>query len=71
MFAPGIALGHVIGRFGCLLAGCCYGLPTELPWSITFTDPFASSPLLVTGARALELVVEAAQQEATDIHHNV
>ena len=42
MFAPGIALGHVIGRFGCLLAGCCYGLPTELPWSITFTDTFAS-----------------------------
>ena len=25
LFAPGIALGHVIGRFGCLLAGCCYG----------------------------------------------
>jgi len=43
MFAPGIALGHVIGRFGCLFAGCCYGLPTELPWSITFTDTFASS----------------------------
>jgi len=43
MFAPGIALGHVIGRFGCLFAGCCYGRPTELPWSITFTDTFASS----------------------------
>ena len=25
MFAPGIALGHVIGRLGCLMAGCCYG----------------------------------------------
>src|SRR5262249_8340901 len=23
VFAPGIALGHVIGRFGCLFAGCC------------------------------------------------
>ncbi len=43
MFAPGIALGHVIGRFGCLLAGCCYGRPTDLPWGITFTDPFAAS----------------------------
>ncbi len=25
VFAPGIALGHVIGRLGCLLAGCCFG----------------------------------------------
>jgi phosphatidylglycerol:prolipoprotein diacylglycerol transferase len=43
VFAPGIALGHVIGRFGCLFAGCCYGKPTKLPWGITFTDPFAAS----------------------------
>jgi phosphatidylglycerol---prolipoprotein diacylglyceryl transferase len=42
MFAPGIALGHVIGRLGCLMAGCCYGLPTTKPWGITFTDPFAA-----------------------------
>ena len=27
-FAPGIALGHVVGRFGCFFAGCCYGKPT-------------------------------------------
>ncbi|MFH1830116.1 MAG: prolipoprotein diacylglyceryl transferase [Pseudomonadota bacterium] len=25
VFAPGIALGHAIGRIGCFLAGCCYG----------------------------------------------
>jgi phosphatidylglycerol:prolipoprotein diacylglycerol transferase len=43
VFAPGIALGHVIGRFGCLFAGCCYGKPTTVPWAITFTDPFAAS----------------------------
>lgn len=43
LFAPGIALGHVIGRFGCLLAGCCYGRPTGLPWAITFTDPVAAA----------------------------
>ena len=42
LFAPGIALGHVIGRFGCLLAGCCYGRPTDVPWAITFTDPVAA-----------------------------
>jgi phosphatidylglycerol---prolipoprotein diacylglyceryl transferase len=43
VFAPGIALGHVIGRFGCLFAGCCYGRPTTRPWGITFTDPYAAS----------------------------
>jgi phosphatidylglycerol:prolipoprotein diacylglycerol transferase len=43
LFAPGIALGHVIGRFGCLLAGCCYGRPTDMPWGLTFTDPVAFS----------------------------
>jgi phosphatidylglycerol:prolipoprotein diacylglycerol transferase len=41
LFAPGIALGHVIGRFGCLLAGCCYGKPTHVPWAVTFTSPDA------------------------------
>jgi phosphatidylglycerol:prolipoprotein diacylglycerol transferase len=43
LFAPGIALGHVIGRFGCLLAGCCYGRPTSMPWAVTFTDPVAAA----------------------------
>src|SRR5215831_12068622 len=43
VFAPGIALGHVVGRFGCFFAGCCYGKPTTLPWGITFTDPFAQT----------------------------
>jgi phosphatidylglycerol:prolipoprotein diacylglycerol transferase len=43
VFAPGIALGHVVGRLGCLFAGCCYGKPTSVPWAITFTDPFAAA----------------------------
>ncbi|MSO48732.1 MAG: prolipoprotein diacylglyceryl transferase [Acidobacteria bacterium] len=43
LMAPGIALGHVIGRFGCLLAGCCYGRPTDVPWAITFTNPLAAT----------------------------
>ena len=42
IFAPGIALGHVIGRFGCLFAGCCFGRPTDVPWAITFHSEFAA-----------------------------
>jgi phosphatidylglycerol:prolipoprotein diacylglycerol transferase len=42
VFAPGIALGHVIGRFGCLLAGCCFGRDAVgVPWAITFHNQFA------------------------------
>src|SRR5919199_751609 len=40
VFAPGIALGHVIGRMGCLFAGCCFGRPTSVPWAITFHNEF-------------------------------
>jgi len=38
VFAPGIAAGHAIGRLGCLAAGCCWGIPTHLPWAITFRN---------------------------------
>jgi phosphatidylglycerol:prolipoprotein diacylglycerol transferase len=43
VFAPGIALGHVTGRLGCLAAGCCYGKPTDMPWAIVFTNPLAAA----------------------------
>jgi phosphatidylglycerol:prolipoprotein diacylglycerol transferase len=43
VFAPGIALGHVVGRMGCFFAGCCYGKPTSVPWAITFRDPYAAA----------------------------
>ena len=43
VFAPGIALGHVTGRLGCLAAGCCYGKPTDVPWGIVFTNPLAAA----------------------------
>jgi len=39
--APGIALGHSIGRLGCFSAGCCWGLECQRPWAVTFTDPEA------------------------------
>jgi phosphatidylglycerol:prolipoprotein diacylglycerol transferase len=43
VFAPGIALGHIVGRLGCLMAGCCFGRPTSVPWAITFHDPAAAA----------------------------
>ncbi len=43
---PYVALGQVFGRIGCFLAGCCYGIPTDLPWGIAATNPLsATTPL--------------------------
>lgn len=38
LFAPGLAIGHGIGRLGCFAAGCCWGRPTRLPWGVKFTS---------------------------------
>jgi len=42
-FAPGLAFGHILGRFGCFSAGCCYGKPTSHFWGVTFTNPLAAA----------------------------
>ena len=42
-FAPGLALGHAIGRLGCFAAGCCFGKETHHWWGVTFTNPLANS----------------------------
>lgn len=44
LYAP---LLQSISRFGCFLAGCCYGLPTHLPWGIIYTHAESLAPLHV------------------------
>jgi phosphatidylglycerol:prolipoprotein diacylglycerol transferase len=34
--APALSLGHLWGRIGCFMAGCCYGSPSDLPWAVSF-----------------------------------
>lgn len=40
--APAFALGIAIGRLGCFAAGCDFGKPSHLPWSVTFRNPAAA-----------------------------
>jgi len=42
LIAPAGMLGLALGRIGCLLNGCCYGGPSELPWAVSF--PQGSPP---------------------------
>ena len=34
----GVAAAVAIGRLGCFVGGCCYGIPTHVPWGIDFGD---------------------------------
>lgn len=36
-YAFTIPLGIAVQRVGCLVAGCCYGKPTSLPWGISYS----------------------------------
>lgn len=44
ILAPSVAIGQAIGRWGCFFAGCCYGVKTDVPWAIVFTDPNSLAP---------------------------
>ncbi len=35
--APGMSVGYAFGRLGCHLSGDgCYGIPSDLPWAVTY-----------------------------------
>lgn len=36
LIAPSVPLGYAFARIGCFLNGCCYGVPTDLPWGVVF-----------------------------------
>ncbi len=45
-YAPGIALGHAVGRMGCLFAGCCYGVPVSAhhPFAVVYPPESLAAP---------------------------
>ncbi len=38
--APALGMGIALMRVGCFLAGCCFGIATDLPWGVVY--PIAS-----------------------------
>lgn len=44
---PALVFGHALGRIGCLLAGCCYGKPTEMFWGIHLHNQFRHPTQLI------------------------
>jgi len=45
LVAPAIILGQAVGRVGCTINGCCYGIETSLLWGISYTHPDSLAPL--------------------------
>lgn len=42
VIAPGLAMGHAVGRIGCFAAGCCWGRECGRAWAVTFSNPAAN-----------------------------
>ena len=38
LLAAPTLLGMAVGRFGCIMHGCCYGKICEVPWSFTYPE---------------------------------
>jgi phosphatidylglycerol:prolipoprotein diacylglycerol transferase len=45
VIAPGIILAQAVGRVGCTINGCCYGIETHLPWAVVYTHPESFAPI--------------------------
>lgn len=47
LVAPSVILAQAVGRVGCTINGCCYGVeaPAWLPWSVVYTQPESYAPL--------------------------
>lgn len=52
---PPLTIGHAIGRFGCFLAGCCYGKETDLFWGIFLHEAWRHPTQLLEFASLLAL----------------
>jgi phosphatidylglycerol:prolipoprotein diacylglycerol transferase len=56
---PALAVGHAIGRIGCLLVGDDYGRPTGLPWGMAFPEGLPPTDVPVHPTQVYEAIALA------------
>lgn len=55
-FAPTIPIGHALGRIGCLMSGCCYGVPYNGFFSVVYLKSANANTPLNVSLFAVQLV---------------
>ncbi len=59
IYIPVIPLAHAFGRIGCLLTGCCYGIPYNGPGAVTYTESlFAPRQAALFPVQGIEAATE-------------
>lgn len=58
--APALALSYAVGRVGCLLNGDDYGVPTDLPWAMSFPKGSPPTEQLVHPTQIYEILMSLA-----------
>ncbi|HSW58532.1 MAG TPA: prolipoprotein diacylglyceryl transferase [Dehalococcoidales bacterium] len=58
LIAPGIILSQAIGRVGCTIAGCCYGIESRSPIAVIYNHPesFAPNGIPVLPTQVFEII---------------
>jgi phosphatidylglycerol:prolipoprotein diacylglycerol transferase len=55
--SPSLVLGYAIGRIGCFLVGDDYGIPSNLPWAISFPKGLPPTTERVHPTQLYEVIV--------------
>ncbi len=54
---PIVPICQVIGRLGCFLAGCCQGIPSDVPWALSYQNGLYPAYVKVHPAPLYEMFV--------------
>src|SRR5687768_15562641 len=53
MFAFALPAGEAVGRLGCMVGGCCYGIGTTVPWAVFQHSEWRHPTQLYSSAAAI------------------
>ncbi len=58
-YAVSVPLGHIFGRIGCFMSGCCYGMPHDGFFSVTYLEGITADINAVGQSRLAVQLIEA------------